>query len=575
MKIKKIFAPSDTALGKIEVKNSAGFVEDLSYGETLRPALVTVSDADSWRFYKGNDWIFSTVNRIVHDCVKVKPKIVPKDKTRKVKGRIAARIKEVSNFLENPNSNKEHFFELREKSIRDMLVYGRSTMEKVLSSSTRKLVELYAQTPKYITIAADGHGNVPTKRAYKLEPPGRSNESIQWYDIDEMIFMTLLPVSTSVYGLKIMDSIANSVAADILRSVYNAKFFVNGAEAAGIIGLEGMSKTELNRFRSYWKENFKGANKAHKTAAVNVPVKYVRMALTNRDLQFKEYGVELRTKIFSAYNMQPFIMGIIDATTGKLNSVQQVESYKDGAIRPILTREEHYYTEEIIKMGFGYTDIVMEFPDIDLADIEKQSTIDSNDLKSGVIVINEIRRRRGLAEVPWGNTPLSMAPGGGQVDPTTGTVIPPSIQENGGAPKPKPKPKKSLFDKCVCGIQLCVDAIIENGEKELKEIPTINIQEFFKEKQIFANGKSFKIKDYHLPHELRKTKLWEILEKGMNDCISLENDDVRSIYLRSVTSKIKYLFFNAIIVKNLNNLRLEIDRYVYEEKKTDFYCEIF
>ncbi len=57
------------------------------------------------------------------------------------------------------------------------------------------------------------------------------------------------------------------------------------------------------------------------------------MAMTNRDLQFSEYGTELRTKIFAAYNIAP-IMGIVDATTGKLNSGQQVELYKDGALRP-------------------------------------------------------------------------------------------------------------------------------------------------------------------------------------------------------------------------------------------------
>lgn len=574
MKNKKVLG-YDGALGKVSIKESSGFIEDVSFGEFVQPALINVSDQDAWKLYEGNEWIFSVINRITHDCVKVKPKIVPKDRSRKVEGRLKQRVDILREFFENPNGNKEGFFEIREKVIRDLLVFGRASIEKVILAGSRKLKEIYAQSPKYVYVQADEHGNLPVKDTYVQKPPHSSKKGEVKYDIDEMIFMVLLPTSGTMYGLKIIDAIANSVAADILRAAYNHKFFVNGAEAGGILGLEGMSKTELKKFRAYWKENFKGANKAHKTAVVNVPLKYVRMALTNRDLQFKEYGAELRTKIFSAYGMQPFIMGIVDATTGKLNSGQQVDSYKDGALRPILTREEYYYTEEIIKRGFGFSDIVIEFPDIDLADVEKQTEIDRKDIEAGILIINEVRRRRGLSDVPWGNTPVSLAPGGGQVDPTTGQIIPPSSQPTNGQPAKKPIPKKTVLDKFVTSSIIKLSAILDNLEEDVKMLPKISIQEYFKEKQIFVNGKEFKIKMYHVPYELKNSNLWKSLEIALNFDYICSKDDVRYLYLESISSKIKYLFFAAALKGNLNNLISEIDRYIYEEKKSDIFCEMF
>ncbi len=426
-------------------KSSRSFVEDISVGDTTRPSLVKLTDADCWNIYRGNDWILAVVNRITRDCVKVKPRIVPKQKDKDITGRLKKRIEVIEKFLDNPNDNKESFADIREKTIRDELVFGRTAIEKVLNPFSRNLKEIYAQSPKNLYLNTDSSGNLRPTRTYKLEPYGLK-DPIYW-DIDEMVFIVHNPVSNSSYGLKILDGIANTVASDMLRANHNSNYFLNGAEAAGIIGLEGMSDKNLNKFRSYWKENFKGAHNAHKTAAVNVPIKYVRMAITNRDLEFSEYGKELRSKIMAAYGMQPVVMGIGDASSGKTSTAEQIELYKDGALRPILSKEEYYYTKEIIEMGFGFDDIKLEFVGIDQIDMGTQSTIDIAETTGGLVTINEVRLRRGYPKVPWGDTPISVMPGGGQVDPNSGKLIPPSKtgdSTNGrsSANTKKPKSKK-------------------------------------------------------------------------------------------------------------------------------------
>ena len=434
-------------------KSSRGFIGDFVRGSYVQPSLVKISDEDALKLYRGNEWVFAVINRIVGDCIKVPAHVMAKDPGKRVGKAQSKRMEIVREFLEDPNNNKESFREIREKVVRDLLVYGRGAIEKVVTPNSRSLVEVYALMGRNVRIRPDQHGNLPDSAAYELRDP-KGKDSVQFAK-DELMFFVLYPTSESVYGLKPLDALANAVAADILRAAYNHNFFVNGAESNGIIALDGMSKTELKKFRQWWNSAHRGVSNSHKIAAVNFPVNFVRMAITNRDMQFTEYGTELRSKIFAVFNMQPMVMGVIDAGTGKLNSQEQMQAYKDGALKPILDKEAYVYTKEIVQEGFGFADIKIGFNEVDLADAVTQAEIDRSDASNAILTINEIRSRRSMPPVKWGDTPLVVLPGGGQVDPETGRLTTQqSNNEETGSPKEKPtskkkKPPKKEVDKAV------------------------------------------------------------------------------------------------------------------------------
>lgn len=411
------------AVEMIRGKAASGFVPDFSDGAFLSPTLTKITDSDALKLYRNNEWVHAVVNRIVDDCVKVTPRVVLKDQTKRATVKQQNKIDEVKMFLDDPNENKESFREIREKFIRDMEIYGRGAQEKVVSIKSRRIAEIYAAQVRQIKPKVNRHGMLPKTRTYEHTDP--KSERKTFYDKDEMIYLVLTPTTDTIFGFKRLDALSQAVAADILRATYNGNFFINGAEAAGILSLENMSKPQLTKFRQYWNSAHKGARKAHKIAAVNVPAKWTRMALTNRDLEFSEYGRELRSKIFAVFGMQPLVMGIIDPNTGRLNSQEQMQAYKDGALKPILTKEAYVYTKELIEAGFGFRDLKIDFAEVDLADTVEQATIDRNDLQAGILTINEIRARRGLAPVKWGDAPIMILPGGGQIDPDSGRLIMP------------------------------------------------------------------------------------------------------------------------------------------------------
>lgn len=449
------------------LKSSGNFIYDNTTNGYVVPEYIKLSDADAWNFYRNNEWLNSVVNRIVNDCTKIGLTVVLRDNTKKMRPRHNRIVQTINDFLTKPNPNKESFRELREKTIRDFLVYGRMCYEKVNENNVLK--EIYAVRSSSVEVMADQFGNLPDNKTYRQRSPdGR----FIYFNKNEMIFKTFRPYAGSMYGEKPLDTLANAVAADILRAAYNSNFFVNGAEASGLVSLEGMSKGELAKFRQYWKDNHQGVNKAHRILAVNVPVNWVRMAITNRDMQFSEYGKELMMKIFAVYAMQPFVMGAIDGTTGKLNSSEQYQIYKDQALKPILAKEAHTYTQEILHDGFGLHEFEVQFQGVDLADAIKQAEIDRNDIMNAILTINEVRARRGLAPVPWGDTPMNTAPGGGQVDPETGQIIPPSQQGTTGKPvkKPAKEPVEEEDDDEKSVDDFSSDEFIDDVEDTLKYV---------------------------------------------------------------------------------------------------------
>jgi len=557
--IKRTIPEIKTSNIEMRTKEASGFIEDIIFGDILTSAFERISDQDAFDLYKSNEWVGNTVNRIVRDCVKNEPVVVPIRKTNKVSKRQEGRIRKVQDFLWNPNKGKESFKEIREKLIRDELIYGRGGIEKVVDKDSRKLLEIYSVSGKDIRVMADKKGNLPPTKTYRLtkHPFSNSktdNENTIWFDFDELIFVVLNPISRSLYGIKILDNIAFAVGVDILRSNYNGNFFVNGAEASGIISVPDLNKRAFRAFTSKWKTGHKGAAKSHRLAFTNSQVKFERMSLSNRDMEFGEYGKELRDKIFSGYGMQPVVMGIVDSTTGKLNSKEQINLYKEGGLRPVLEKEAYYYTLEILHMGFNMRDLKVTFPSIELADIETQTGIETQRLTAGTTYINEVRANHNEPPVDWGDRPVVLQPGGGQVNPG-GTLVPPSGSK-------KPQKELDLFIKYFDSLKIKLNALF--GILDKIKFEKCKIDEVSKSQSIKYNGKNFKLKRFTLPSKFKGCELDKTLDKIIDYRLVIEGNYYDD-YMECLLSRIKSAIVSNIMDGSEKNIFNEMDRIKNDE----------
>jgi len=452
--VKRVNNTLPALLKGTRIKKSSAFIEDVrSQDNFLQNSLLKLSSLDAFRLYQANEWVLSTINRRCSDCVKVKPKIIPIDTSQDLRPATEKRIKIVKKFLKNPNNNKETFRQMRYKFLKDLQIYGHAAYEKVNDTEdinlrgTNQILELHNLQAANIEINADKFGNLAEFKTYKLSVGNMlsshaAEESV--FDKNEVIFAVLDPVVGSLYGLKPLDTLANSVAADILRASYNGNFFVNGSEASGILSIEDGKRTDVKKVEEAWRCKFGGAQNAHKMAVINKKINWVRMALTNQDMQFQEYGIELRDKIFAVFGMQAVMFGLSSAAPGQIkNKDEAVSCYKEGSLRPLLDLEAESYTREIIQDGFGFNDIKISFEELDKLDLVVQSEIDERDLRNTVITVNEVRKSRNMAPVKWGESPVIVQPGGAQIDPDTGRLVPP--REQGAANNSKPIANTKIF----------------------------------------------------------------------------------------------------------------------------------
>ena len=402
----------------------------------VQPAVVKLSDEQKQEFFVGSEWLSAIINRIVADATKARPVVMSKDPSAKVYPEQRKRINRINDFLDDPNGWEQSFTELRKAFLTDKLVFGHCAYERV--SDNGRLKELYSLPAKNLKLHTDERGNLGSP-AYSQETT-RLGKPVE-FEKDEVIHSVFRPYSGSRYGISPLDNLANSVASDILLAAYNSNFFINNGEAAGVLSLTGMSPKELKKFRTYWRENFKGVDKSHGISVVNVPVDWIRMAVSNRDMQFHEYGLVLLMKMMSVYFMQPAVMGIsLPGHTGATSENTQMQIYKDAAIIPLLNDEAELYTRYIIKQGFGFDDLMFGFTHVDRMDSKIQAETDDIYLKNGTRVVNDICRQQGWPEKEWGDYPFSIQPGGSQIAPG-GALTPPSQQPVGNK---KPVPKKSI-----------------------------------------------------------------------------------------------------------------------------------
>ncbi len=389
-------------------KGEISEVQDYSKSYRQRRAILTYAEMQS--YYEKDEWVRACIDEIVKNTVKVKPYIAPIDDEEEPSEETKQHIEDIEALLADPNSKDESFESIRRKVLLDILKYDAGAME-IVYDTAGKPAELYDLPGHLIRLNVDEHGMFSDEeKAYgQLSSTSfGSAKDIVWFKQNEVIYLVANPQSGSVYGLSPLESLVNSVEADLNASEYNAAFFKNNAEPSGIVQVSGLSKAALKRFKIYWKQQFKGPSKAHKILALNAKaIDFKKISESQKDMQFMEYQKWLLQKILSVYKVKPFVLGVIDGTTGKLNSAEQWNLFKASAIDPLLSLESYLYTTKLIKAGFGYDDIELRFKKIDVRDDKQDAEIVERLVKVGVMTINEVRKKYyGLDDVDWGNEPF-------------------------------------------------------------------------------------------------------------------------------------------------------------------------
>lgn len=372
--------------------------------------------------YIGNVWVRAIVDKIVERVSDVAPVVKPirlradesvEDATGQLPKKTLTNMDKLSKWLISPNSNLETMTDIRKKLTRDLLIYDAAGIEILRGANLAendKLIEIYSVPGNTLKINADSRGILPEENAY-VQVDKYLKRITDW-NKNQIIYMKLNPQSDRLYGLSPLESLIQTVTAELYASQYNLDFFYNNATPRFAVLMEGLGigqgASALTRFRTWWDNELKG--NPHRPIIIGTEqgkIAFQSIGLNNEEMQFQEYSRSLLLKIMTVYKMQPVVLGVDFANTAKGTVSEQVRQFKIDAVKPHTTQFTDKVNKQIIfeKSAFNIQDAYLDF-DLGIVDKKEQAEWHEKYLDKGVITINEIRTQGlGLMPVPWGNVP--------------------------------------------------------------------------------------------------------------------------------------------------------------------------
>ena len=187
---------------------------------------------------------------------------------------------------------------------------------------------------------------------------------------------------------------------------FNRNFLRNSAQPDFVmLTNEHMSDGEVEDFYRRWEARYRGPANAHRPAVASFVRDIKTLGLSHRDMDFIQglrWSLEEVSRAFGV--PRPLLSDLERATFSNVNAAERF--FWRNTMVPEMTFLAEQVTRKLFPL-LGYPDLEMHF---DLTAIEAlaedqnaRTTRESQLLDRGVLTINEVRRSRGLPDVPWGD----------------------------------------------------------------------------------------------------------------------------------------------------------------------------
>ena len=188
---------------------------------------------------------------------------------------------------------------------------------------------------------------------------------------------------------------------------FNRNFLRNSAQPDFVIlANEQMNDSEVEDFYRRWEARFRGPANAHRPAVASFVRDIKTLGLSHREMDFIQglrWSLEEVSRAFGV--PRPLLSDLERATFSNVNAAERF--FWRNTMVPEMTFLAEQVTRKLFPL-LGYEGLEMEF---ELSAIEAlaedqnaRASRESQLLDRGVLTINEVRRSRGMPDVPWGDT---------------------------------------------------------------------------------------------------------------------------------------------------------------------------
>lgn len=236
---------------------------------------------------------------------------------------------------------------------------------------------------------------------------------------NEVIWIPKHHPSTIYYGYSDVVPALGDVLANIHIRDFTLQFFEHNTVPRYAVIIEGakLAKDVKDAIMHYFSQHIKG--KAHKTLIIPVPamrgevkIRFEKLAADAQEGSFQDTRKNNSQGIMTAHGVSPAIIGIAEAASlGSGKGLSQAEIYKDRIVTPSQRVWEHHLNR-LIRLGLGTNLVSIKFNPLDIRDREAEKNVFTSYLDKGVMTINQVAKRLGLAPVSGGDRNFIMTGAG-------------------------------------------------------------------------------------------------------------------------------------------------------------------
>jgi HK97 family phage portal protein len=307
----------------------------------------------------------------------------------------AARVQALTDTLDQPNPD-DSFRSLAEQVLEDVIVGGFGAIEVQVSGDPAKPLVLWPVDGASIRMKADWDGRPDSTRYLQATQQFGPAGQIELND-DELIYIRLNARTHTPFGLGRVEVAFETINAFLSAHRYASRLASNSVVQYAL-WLKDLTPAHHERLIRWWQDEIEGTGKVPILSVENKPEVLRFGGGTDADLRLAWQEFLLRV-MANAFDLPPQFLGV-ERDVNRSTATEMNDVAFQHAIVPTARLFAEHITRDAIAKKLGWHDLEFVFTELDAQNEMEQAQIDEILLRSGVMTVNEVRRMRGLAELP-------------------------------------------------------------------------------------------------------------------------------------------------------------------------------
>jgi HK97 family phage portal protein len=307
----------------------------------------------------------------------------------------AERVRILTSNFEAPNPD-DSFRLFAEQVLEDIIVGGFGAIEVQKTGDAAKPLVLWPVDGASIRINLEWDGSPTSQRYMQINDQAAGTKQIK-LDDDELIYIRLNPRTFTPFGLGRLEVAFETINAFLGAHRYASRLASNTVVQYAL-WLQDLTPEHHERLIRWWQDEIEGTGKVPILSVESKPEVLRFGGGTDADLRLQWQEFLLRI-VADAFDLPPFYLGVerdVNRSTA--------EEYSDLAFRQAIVPTARLLAESLtrdaIGKKLGWNDLEFVFADVETTDPLEEVQIQQILLQTGVLTVTEVRRMRGLPELP-------------------------------------------------------------------------------------------------------------------------------------------------------------------------------